>query len=113
MLRSVHYPHAAEKAQTLAHTLQAPQLTATPGVALAKTRFMLALLAQLDLVLEQIAAYDQAIESVSHQHADAPLFASLPGAGPRLAPSLLAEWGDDRDRYPGAASVQELAGPPR
>lgn len=44
------------------------------------------------------------------QHADAPLFASLPGAGKRLAPRLLAEWGDDRSRYLDASQVQAVAG---
>jgi transposase len=34
----------------------------------------------------------------------------LPRAGKRLAPRLLAEWGDDRTRYADANSVQELAG---
>jgi len=115
VLRSVHYPHPADQARRLVSLLQQPRLQAIPGVALAKSRFMLVLfmlvlLAQHDLVLEQIAAYDQAIHSVSHQHADAALFASLPGAGPRLAPCLLAEWGEDRERYAGAASVQALAG---
>ena len=38
------------------------------------------------------------------------LFVILPGAGKRLAPRLLAEWGDDRTRYQDASSVQALAG---
>lgn len=44
------------------------------------------------------------------QHPDAPIFASLPGAGELLAPSLLAKFGDDRKRFPTARSVQALAG---
>lgn len=44
------------------------------------------------------------------QHPDAPIFASLPGAGELLAPALLAKFGDDRQRFPTAASVQALAG---
>lgn len=43
-------------------------------------------------------------------HPDAPIFASLPGAGELLAPSLLAKFGDDRERFPTARSVQALAG---
>lgn len=42
--------------------------------------------------------------------ADSGLFASLPRAGKRLAPRLLAEIGDDRTRYEDAASLQALAG---
>jgi len=44
------------------------------------------------------------------QHADSAAYASLPRAGKRLAPRLLAEWGDDRGRYADGASVQALAG---
>jgi transposase len=42
--------------------------------------------------------------------ADSALFASLPRAGKRLAPRLLAEIGDDRTRYTDAAALQALAG---
>ena len=44
------------------------------------------------------------------QHPDAFLFDSLPGAGQILAPALLAKFGDHRDRFPTANSVQALAG---
>jgi len=43
-------------------------------------------------------------------HADSKMFGSLPRAGKRLAPRLLAEIGDDPDRYADAASLQALAG---
>jgi transposase len=99
VLRAARYPRAALKAHALCEQFRSPQLRAAPGVARAKQRLMQALLAQLQLVGEQIAAYDQAIGELCAQHADAALFASLPGAGKRLAPRLLAEWGDDRARY--------------
>jgi len=44
------------------------------------------------------------------QHPDREIFASLPGAGDFLAPTLLIEFGDDRQRFPSASSVQALAG---
>ncbi len=43
-------------------------------------------------------------------HPDSDLFGGLPGAGKRLAPRLLGEWGDDRGRYTASSSVQSLAG---
>jgi hypothetical protein len=43
-------------------------------------------------------------------HPDSGLFGGLPGAGKRLAPRLLAEWGEDRSRYTDSSSVQALAG---
>ena len=44
------------------------------------------------------------------QHPDAHIFASIPGAGELLAPALLAQFGDDRERFPDAKSVQMIAG---
>ena len=60
--------------------------------------------------MNQIAAYDQEIERLFLISADSPLFASLPRAGKRLAPRLLAEIGDERARYGDAAGLQALAG---
>ncbi|GAW93914.1 transposase IS111A/IS1328/IS1533 [Calderihabitans maritimus] len=71
---------------------------------------MLALVRQLEVVREQIAAYDKEINRLFQQHSDSRIFASLPGAAGRLAPRLLAEWGADRERYENAAVVQALAG---
>src|SRR5260370_34881864 len=59
----------------------------------------------------QRVEYVRAIGRLFRQHEDSSIFASLPGAGCRLAPRLLAEWGDERERYTGAAGVQALAGP--
>jgi transposase len=44
------------------------------------------------------------------QHPDHEIFASLPGAGKLLAPSLLAKFGDHRERFPEPGNVQALAG---
>jgi hypothetical protein len=43
-------------------------------------------------------------------HEDNEVFRSLPRAGKRLAPRLLAEMGDDRKRYADAQGLQALAG---
>jgi transposase len=43
-------------------------------------------------------------------HPDFAIFKSLPGTGPFLAPALCAKFGDDRQRFPNANSVQALAG---
>src|SRR5205085_348777 len=57
-----------------------------------------------------IASYEKEIQKLFLTHPDQSLWRSLPGAGKRLAPRLLAEWGDDRGRYTDANSVQTLAG---
>ncbi len=50
------------------------------------------------------------LQTLFDQHPDRDIFASLPGAGPFLAPALLSKFGDDRDRFATAASLQALAG---
>jgi hypothetical protein len=65
------------------------------------------------LLLAVVRAKQAALRDLQHlfrQHPDAPLFASLPGVGDFLAPALLAKFGDDRQRFASAASVQALAG---
>jgi transposase len=50
------------------------------------------------------------LQTLFKQHPDRDIFDSLPGAGKFLAPALLVKFGDDRQRFPAAASVQALAG---
>jgi transposase len=71
---------------------------------------MLALVAQLLPLVEQIAAYDKEISRLFLSHEDNAVFRSLPRAGKRLAPRLLAEIGTDPSRYKSAASLQALGG---
>ncbi len=87
-----------------------PQLVATEVTVRAKSRLMLSLVKQLLVVIEEIASYDEAISPLFLTHPDQDMWSSLPRAGKRLAPRLLAEWGEDRTRYADAASIQALAG---
>lgn len=57
-----------------------------------------------------IQRFEKRIEQVFAQHADANLFAALPGAGKALAPRLLVAFGADRSRYDSAAQLQSFAG---
>jgi transposase len=50
------------------------------------------------------------LQQIFHQHPDWEIFASLPGAGDLLAPSLLVKFGDDRQRFPHPEVVQMRAG---
>ena len=110
MLKAAGHTRAKQVAPQLWHALQQPQLQADPVTTRTKARLMLALVAQLQPLMEQIAAYDEEIERLFLSHADSALFASLPRAGKRLAPRLLAEIGDDRTRYADASGLQALAG---
>ena len=110
VLKEAGHPTAATTAPQVWQRLHQPQVRADPVVTRTKTRLMLTLVGQLVVLLPEIAAYDDEITRLFRLHSDSRACASLPRAGLRLAPRLLAEWGDDRGRYTDAASVQALAG---
>jgi transposase len=110
LLRQTGHPNPTKAAASIWQTLHQPHLEADAVTTRAKSRLMLALVSQLLPLVEQIAAYDKEITRLFLTHPDSGLFGGLPGAGKRLAPRLLAEWGEDRSRYSGSASVQALAG---
>lgn len=110
VLRKSGHPNPSKFAPKLWEKLQQPQLTADEVTTRTKARLLSALILQLLPVVEQIAEYEAAIEDLFLSHADSAIFASLPGAGQRLAPRLLAEVGDDRKRYPNAQGLAALAG---
>lgn len=110
VLTQAGHRRAAPVAATIHQQLQAPQLQADAVTTRTKARLLLALMAQLAPLQAQIAAYDEEITRLFLSHADHALFASLPRAGQRIAPRLLAEIGDDRRRYADARGLQALAG---
>ena len=110
LLKQAKHPTPEKVAATMVETLHSPQLQADAVTIKTKSRLMLALVAQLLPLIEQIKAYDKEIAELFLTHADSQIFASLPGAGQRLAPRLLAEWGEDRSRYAETRSIQALAG---
>jgi len=68
------------------------------------------LLDLIEMLARHVTAYDEAIAKAFATHPKAEIFASLPGAGPVLAPRLLALFGEREERYPDAASLQKYAG---
>jgi transposase len=57
-----------------------------------------------------IATFDRQIEQAVVAHPDFAIWDSFPGAGPVLAPRLLAAFGSQRDRYGKAAEMQQFSG---
>jgi transposase len=110
VLKESRHPTAEKTALWMVEQLHQPLLLADEVTTRTKSRLLLALIRQLLPVLEEVAAYDQEIERLFLMHADSHLFRTLPRAGKRLAPRLLAEFGDDRSRYRDATSLQALAG---
>jgi transposase len=109
-LRTGKHTNPTRAASKIFDEVHCPQLVAKEVIVRAKQRLMLSLVKQLLVVIEDIATYDKEISTLFLTHKDQEIWSSLPRAGKRLAPRLLAEWGDDRTRYADATSVQSLAG---
>jgi transposase len=110
VLKQAGHPHPVAVASQIVERLQQPQVQADAVITRTKSRLMLALVGQLVPLIAQIAQYDKEIDTLFLTHEDHEIFASLPRAGKRLAPRLLAEIGEDRTRYQDASSLQALGG---
>jgi transposase len=100
--------HGPRRMEIFAH---ATEFTGTPPTVKAKSLLALSLVKMLFAIEKQLALYRQRIEELFARHPDHDLFGSLPGAGPKLAPRLLSEIGDDRQRFDGdVQNLQCLAG---
>jgi transposase len=109
-LRRARHSNPIPVAAEIVERLQQSHLQADAVTTRTKARLLQALVSQRLPLLEQIAQYDKEIGTLFLSHEDHELFASLPRAGKRLAPRLLAEIGDDRTRYRDASSLQALGG---
>ena len=85
---------------------KATEFCASDALTQAKIRLAVTRAKQLRLLEAQLEEYRNQIEQLFAQHPDHDLFGSLPGAGPKLAPRLLAELGDDRGRFESAQALQ-------
>src|SRR3989442_12050497 len=109
-LRRAKHPNPPSVASKIFERLHQPHLQADAVTTRAKSRLLLVLVSQLLPLIEHIAQDDKEIETLFLTHEDHEIFESLPRAGKRLAPRLLAEIGDDRQRYQNASSLQALGG---
>ncbi len=81
-----------------------------PLVEEAMGKQMLALLRQLDAAAEGAEDLAKAVESPFQEHPDADLITSFPGLGSLLGARVLAEVGDDRDRFADARALKAYSG---
>ena len=65
---------------------------------------------QLRVTLRAIDRFDTQIAEVAPTLPDYALFKALPGAGPQLTPRLLVAFGEQRERFAGAADIQKYSG---
>ena len=99
-----------KREQLVANIKKAQPLTQDRAVLLSGSMKAETLVQQIPLLTEAIERYDQKIAALFGQHDDSTLFGSFPGAGPALAPRLLAAFGSNRDRFEYASDMQELSG---
>jgi len=108
------HAHRLYRPQTYPRRLEifarADRFAGTPPVTSAKSRLAVALVGQLRILEKQLKEYRAAIEALFAQHPDFGIFDSLPAVGKKIAPRLLSELGDDRNRFPDAESLQCLGG---
>lgn len=99
------------RVEELLQTVRSKPLVTSDGALLEPLAIRAAALAaQLDVVEKAIAKLEAEIDRGMRQHPDAPLFQALPGAGPALAPRLLAAFGSQRDRFQNAEEVATSSG---
>jgi transposase len=104
-----HYPHPQKLAAAFARLKDAHPVSTMQTISVFEAEMQQ--LAQLQLeVVQAKRSHVRELQDLFKQHADYAIFASLPGAGDILAPALLTKFGDDRERFPTAESVQALAG---
>ena len=122
-VRAFYYAHGSRSETLLQERLEliqkAQALTPDAAIIGAQSLAAQSLAAALAALHPIVARYDQEIERLFAAHPEASLFASLPGAGPVLAPRLAVAFGTDRDRladadalprYSGTAPVTERSG---
>jgi transposase len=98
----------AERAEQIRSALRAEQLTQPPAVAYAAiVRSQVAVLTVLNT---EIATMQAEVAAHFGQHPDAEIYLSQPGLGVVLGARVLAEFGDDPDRYADAKARKNFAG---
>ena len=113
-LRKFYHAHNARSAelieQRVAMLKNARALVADEAILRPAALELERLLDLIEANSRHVAVYDRAITEAFAAHPKADIFASLPGAGPALAPRLLTLFGESMERYPDAASLQKYAG---
>ncbi|MFD5088924.1 IS110 family transposase [Kitasatospora sp. NPDC058406] len=98
------------EAERLREIFRRDRATQPPAVEAAMGRQLLALIRQLDascLAAEDLA---EAVDASFREHPDAEILLSFPGLGGQLAARVLAEIGDDPNRFADARSLKAYAG---
>lgn len=102
--------YLARRAEEIIAGLHGEQLSARPGIEAAYTATTKALVAVIAELNTQITALQGQVEACFGQHPDAEVYLSQPGLGTVLGARVLAEFGDDPDRYADARARKNYSG---
>jgi transposase len=109
-LRRARRRHVAERAEQIQTALRAEQLGQPPAVAAAYAATVRSQVAVLVTLNAEIATMQGEVEAHFGQHPAAEIYLSQPGLGVILGARVLAEFGDDPDRYADAKARKNYAG---
>ena len=113
-VKAFYYLHGSRSQRLIEERLQlieqAVALTDELAVLQSHTLRVQLICQELLLLHKTIDAFEQQIALVFRQHPDQAIFAGLPGAGPVLAPRLLASLGSERERFERAQNLQNFSG---
>jgi transposase len=113
-IKRFYYGHNVRSPEVIQNVLKIAQsgqpLTTDAAILEASCR-LIQLHAQIIQTLNpMIGEYDKRIEKLFNDHEESYLFQGLPGAGPAMAPRLLAFFGTDRDRFEQSTNAQCYSG---
>jgi transposase len=113
-LQAFFYAHNGRRPKLIEDRIDsirtATPLTADMSVIAPYRLQVLVLVEQLRVTLQAIDRFDEQIAAVAATLPDYALFSPLPGAGPHLAPRLLAAFGEQRERFISADEFQKYSG---
>jgi len=109
-LKRARRRNAAEKAAQIQAVLRGHQLAQPQVVTAAYAATVRAAVAVISVLNEQAGVMEAQVESHFGRHPDAEIIVSQPGLGMVLGARVLAEFGDDPDRYAGARARKNYAG---
>ena len=113
-LKRFYYGHNVRSLEVIKRVLalaeKSQALTTDPAIVESGRRLSQMYARLIQALNPAIEDFEQRIRQVFNAHPEAQLFRGLPGAGPALAPRLLAFFGTDRSRYATALNVQSFTG---
>jgi len=109
-LHAHHYPGIEKETEEIYQLVQGPHFQVEEFVVESRSLYLSTLLVQLENLLVSLKTFEEKIEGLLFQHPDKDIFLSLPGSGKITAAKFISEFGDHRERYEKASSIQAIAG---